>query len=186
MKVEKDVSKQIELVREALIEENKAAESRLQAEKTRSLLIQQHSKSIEAQLAERSRQVGELQVQLKDQSILSQQKVDELEGAIHTTEQRSSRVLFLVACGSTFIAIVGVGYFIHWIGANRIVTVSIVGGLLLFWFIAVRILGSRNDDIKEWPWFKKFAQSTVAAVITLIITIVGNAVWDVIKALFSK
>jgi hypothetical protein len=186
LSTEKDITKQIELVHEALIEDNKAAESRLQSERERSLLIQQYSKNIEAQLMERSQQVQALEAALKDQSSITAQKVDELSRVMRAKEQMSSRVRFLAESGSSLLAIAVIGYIIHWLGANRIAVVSTIGGLLVLWFIIVRFLGARRSDIKEWPLFRKFAQYTVVAVITLLFGIAGNAAWDGIKTLFTN
>lgn len=174
---EKDVSRQIELVREALIDENRAAEGRIQAEKARSLLIQQHSRAIETQLDERSRKVEELEARLKDQSNLTQQKDEELARLTRASEERASRTRFLMLSGLALIVAGGLGYLVHILIVDKTYLVTIDGCLLAAWFFGIRILGAKSRHISGWGWYKKFARAYLATVAALLLTMIGNALW---------
>ena len=97
LRVEDDIARQVELVREALIEENKRAEQRLGEEKLRASQLQQDGEKLQVQLSSATSEMQGLRTELERQraealeSKSAAQKTEEkLAAYIEQREQRAT------------------------------------------------------------------------------------------------
>ena len=191
LKVEDDIAKQVELVREALIEENKKTEQRLIAEKLRSSQLQQDGEKLHSEVqglkAELERQRAEA-----DESKAITKKTEETLAAHIRERNRSAAIQKFV---STWVAILISGGALMIFGlirlgadSQRLVTSSIV--LAIAWLLVADVAGRRTPAVKEWPLFAAFGRFRVWVYGTLLFGIflgmLGNAAWEGVKTLWSE
>jgi hypothetical protein len=190
--IEKDVSKQIELVREALIEENRLSETKLQSERARSAALHVQTKSLESQVADQSRQIESLRSQLQEQSSkavteasLAEQRRVEVNMLQRAARARTRRQLFCGAAGSTLWIIPFIWYVLDHYRANHILLGSVCGGIAMLWYVSFKLAGTNMEHISDWRPFVQFSRSSGAVISALLLAVAGNAAWDLLKKWFT-
>lgn len=191
--VEKDVSKQIELVREALIEENKISEVRLHTERARSAALQVQTKSLEAQVTDQTRQIEALQLQLQQESSqiaaqtsLAAARKEQLDNLILDRITRTQRAKFcaIAALSACFIPVAW--FLLANNGANHTISGTICGGGAMVWYLTFRFAGAKMQHIAKWALFERFANLSGTIILTMSLGIAANAAWDMLKKWFAE
>lgn len=202
LSLEKEVTRQIELVREALVEENRKADERVRTEVAKNRQIEQQSKQLESQLSNSLQNVEILKSDLA-QALQREKVAKESERAALEREQaaaediqrtserllqkereiehlrrRNHRLLFALPYCATLAAIVGATVYFH----GRFMSHPMVGSLcegagLLIWATGFTWLGSRIVAVKEWPLFERVQKAKLWLLLAIIGGVVGNAAW---------
>jgi len=190
--LEKDLTAQIELVKEALIEENRKAEERVIAEKARSAEIQQQSKSLEGRLAKSLQNEVALQTAL--QEALAREKAatesnerfarlerERADSQLALRERRRTRFLFtsvyvisLVVCLAAYVE------------AQRVfrqhLAIALMGAFaLVAWAVLFWRQGSRNKYVREWLPFRLVMAAKFWLALAILGGIIGNGAWEQFK-----
>jgi hypothetical protein len=175
-----DIQKQIELVREALIEENKRVESELQSAKG-------EVSNLRNELGTKGKRIGELE-----------NRVMQLEGKLEEgIKQETERkvlgefrqrwvilpliLILLVSAGLSYMvtSLVDVRFWQAFIGLYFL--------LLIPWAYLADRRGSRIPVIANWKPFsalRRFRLWVFGAIVTVTLAVLGNAIWEALKSLF--
>jgi hypothetical protein len=191
LKVEEDIAKQVELVREALIEENNKTEQRLIAEKLRSSQLQQDGEKLHTEVqglkAELERQRAEA-----DESKATVRKTEESLAAHIRERNRSSAIQrFVFRWIGILISAGAFGLFgLIRLGANSQMLATGFIVLAIGWLLFTDVAGRRIPAVREWPLFAAFGRFRVWVYSTLLFGIflgmLGNAAWDGAKNFWSE
>jgi hypothetical protein len=193
LRVEDDIARQVELVREALIEENKKAEQRLGEEKLRASQLQQDGEKLQVQLSSAASEMQGLRTELERQraeaveSKSAAQKTEEkLAAYIEQREQRAARQKFVLKwAGTLAVAFTAVLLALLSLGASpqMVFMGSVAVALAWLWF--ADHAGRRLAAVKEWPTFVAFGRFRVWVYGTLLAGVLACAAWDGAKYLWS-
>jgi hypothetical protein len=192
LSVEDDIARQVELVREALIEENKKAEQRLNEEKLRAAQLQQDGEKLQVQL---SSAVSEIQGLRKDlernrteaaaNKSAAQKTEEKLAAYIAAGERRTIRRNFALKwIGILVVTVAAALGGVRRFRARPQTTIAILGALAILWLWLADRAGRRSVDIKEWPPLVMLGRFRVWVYGTLLAGALGSAVWDGAKALW--
>lgn len=193
LRVEDDVAKQVELVREALVEENKKAEARLEEERLKGLKLQQIQENLQQQLSTATAEVVALKGALQEQEDANaqsiaekeriQRKLDEIEQKAQRAEQHRFVLLWsfllLATCALIWACLRASGATVKHTSA------AMAGGAVVWMFIAERA-GRRSPSVREWGPFQEFERLRLWVYGTLLAGALGNAVWDGMKYLWGN
>lgn len=203
--LEKEVTKQIDLVREALIEENQEANKRVRAEIAKNRRIEQQSQGLEVQLANIAQDVTLLKSNL-DQALERERAAKEAEGSalareraagedlerlrnkIRTREiesqrkrDRNLRIAFSVFYLGTLVIMVGAAFRLHPLFIRHVVAASgATAFAFLLWAFIFAWWGIKSDAIKDWQLFNQVLKAKRWLLLAIIGGIAGNAAWAVI------
>jgi hypothetical protein len=190
---EKDISKQIELVRDALIDENRLSEAKLQAERTRSAALQTQTKMLEGEVTNQSQQIDALQTQLQreisraqEQTVLALEIKSQVDKLILAKSEQVQRAKFCEIAALSACAIPAAWYMLAHFGASHTFLGTICGGAALVWYLVFRFVGARLQHVAKWPTFEKFSKHSGTVIFTLLAGIGTNAAWELLKKWFSN
>jgi hypothetical protein len=194
LRVEDDIARQVELVREALIEENKKAEQRLGEEKIRASQLQQDGEKLQVQLSSAASEMEGLRTELERQraeaveSKSAAQKTEEkLAAYIEHREQRTARQKFVLAwAGLLAVAVAAVVLGLLRVGAIRQTMSMGLAVLGLAWLWCADHVGRRLPAVKEWPPFVAFGHFRKWVYGTLLAGALASGAWDGAKSLWSE
>jgi hypothetical protein len=205
--LEKEITKQIELVREALIEENKRADERVRVEVAKNRKMEQQAKLLESRLTDHQEDVEGLksnfaQIMEREQSAREGERAallreeaakHDLDEAIAEIElqkseflrfrQRNQRLVFTLLYLGTFAGIIGGAVTVRlWFTRHVLAAAVLEGVALIVWATAFRWSGAKKDAIKDWGPFRRLMRAKIWLFLAIIAGIAGNAAW----ALLSK
>jgi hypothetical protein len=200
--LEKEVTKQIDLVREALIEENRKADERVRTEVAKSRQMELQSKELESQLTntlqdtaslksdlaearerERVAKDAERAALVREQAVAEDlqrinDKLVQREKESQRLRRRNHRAIFTALYFGTLIAVIGAALHSHSWFIQHVVVASLLETVaLLLWAIIFGWCGTRIDAIKSWAPFKWLMQAKLWLLLAVIAGIAGNAAW---------
>lgn len=189
LRVEDDVAKQVELVREALIDANKKAEARLEEERVRSSQLQHSQETLRTELSTSAAEVESLREALKQQELESkaehermQQKLRETEGKRRRTEQHRFALLWLSMLAVTATLLF---FGLSFAQANSKVTwVTIIIAVIGLMWVADET-GRKSVGVREWVPYERFSRLRRWITGILVVAPLGDAVWDGMKFLWG-
>jgi len=197
IKNEADVERQVELVKEALIEENLRATEAAEAARIKNLEYEQELQRKEAGLNQVSSNLQETRGEL-DKEKAGRQKLEEEIVAIRTeinNKEKANEVRFAKLKFSFWgLALPIIILIVIWLFSLMLffegikIALAITGVILFVWALVFNCLGSRNDAIAEIPMFKKFHSAIkwfkyILGVIML--GLITNALYDLICNIFK-
>lgn len=192
LRVEDDVAKQVELVREALVEENKRAEGRLEEERQRTQKLQQSQENLRTELSSANAEVEALKGALKTQEGATAesnaekeriyQKLAEIEQKAERAERHRFVLLWLLIL-VLICALIWVGMTIS--GDTTKHTLAAEAAGMGVWMVLAEWAGRRSVSISGWQPFKAFDRFRLWCYGTLLAGALGNAVWEGIKYLWK-
>ncbi len=193
LRVEDDIAKQVELVREALIEENKKTEQRLIEEKLRNSQLQQDGDKLQTQLSLAIASAHGLTTELERQraeaveSKLAAQRTEEkLAAYIRQGEWGSERQKFVaIWTGVLAVAVASLLFGLNRLAASPEVVVMVLAALAIAWLWFADHAGRRIVAVKEWLLFAAFGRFRVWVYGTLLAGALGSATWDGAKHLWN-
>lgn len=163
LRVEDDVAKQVAFVREALIEEIKKAEARIEEERVRSLQLLQSQERLQTQLTTATEEVELLRGALKQQETSAadsmaeqeriQHKLVEIEGKLNRIERQRFVALWL---GILLITCTAIGVGVYFAGATKKQLFAAVVGSAIGWMFLAERTGRKSSAIREWRQFQAF------------------------------
>lgn len=193
LRVEDDIAKQVELVREALIEENKKAEQRLNEERLRASQLQQDGEKLQVQLSSAVSEMQGLRTELERQRAeaaenrsAAQKTEEKLAAYIEQREQRTARQKFVVTwAGILAVAFAAVLVGLLRVGASPRTLVMSSAALVMAWLLFADHAGRRLASVREWPPFVAFGRFRVWVYGTLLAGVLASASWDGAKYLWT-
>ncbi len=193
LRVEDDIAKQVELVREALIEENKRAEQRLNEERLRASQLERDGEKLQAQLSSTVSKVEDLRKELECQRVevaegrSAAQKAEEtLAAYIAEGERRTTRQKFVFIWGGTlaltFVATpVGLVHF----ETRPQTTILSLASLVVVWVWFADRAGRHTVAVKEWRPFVVLSRFRKWVYGSLLAGVLASAAWDGVKNVWS-
>lgn len=204
--LENSVEGQIQLVKEALIEENKIAEERIRLEKAKSREIEEQYKSLEMRLAQSLGAVANLRADLQqttereraaqlaaDEAIHRERETGEkIERLIHEHEVmkdearqrrlRTRRIVFVACYAMTLVILLSADIAIRRFAPRHelLISAEVIVGML--WLFGFGWWGSENEAVKQWKPFLVAKKAKVWLLLAILGGIIGNAAWEMIKA----
>ena len=191
LSVEDDVAKQVELVREVLIEENKKAEQRLNEERARSGTLLQDSEKLRAELSRTISDVhllkGDLEIQRVDAETSkreAQETQRKLSQYIAEAESRSARTNFaLISLSAALVSCLGTAAVLWLLGYRTRAEVCGLAIVIMCWLFAVDRIGRSMPVIAVWKQYETLMHIRRWVYGSLITGAMGSALWDGIKEL---
>jgi ABC-type multidrug transport system fused ATPase/permease subunit len=190
--LEKDLTVQIELVKEALVEENRKAEERVIAEKARNIEMLQQSKSLEARLARSVDSERTLQAALQEALAREKTASEDNLRLVRLERERAdsqlaarlslrSRLLFT----STYITSLAL-CLVAYVEAQRVfgqhLAIALIGALVLAaWAALFWRQGSRAKYVRDWLPFRLVMAIKFWLILAIIGGIIGNGAWEQFK-----
>lgn len=190
--IEHNVSKQVELVREALIEENRKAEQRTEEARVRVQQLQASADLTQIQLTAARNEVNGLRSELEQQkheSIRSKAEAAEAEKkfALFIEERRRtrSRATFGLFC-FLFAALLvlsswAIIHHFH-LGARWSLSLTFIDAIL--WLSLTHWIGHKAGDVRGWPIFDKFLGFKSWIYSTVLTGLFICLLWDFIRAIW--
>jgi hypothetical protein len=193
MKLEEDISRQVELVREALIEENKKTEQRLAEIKARTQQLQQDTVSLQNQISLANAKVDGLQRELADQREATIRNKTEaldtrqkLEKMIDDSRRSNARRRFMVWNFVVFALMAATITYLAYNTNIQLSWIKIIVALVIFsWIWVIEKIGKRNTAIRDWRFAQAVFRFKTWIFGSLLVGILGSAGWDGIKYLYS-
>jgi hypothetical protein len=186
LKVEDDIARQVELVREALIEENKNIEQRLHEEKLRTSQLQHDGEKLHTQLTSAVSDVEGLRTELERQraeateSRSAAQKTNEkLVAYIGQRDRLAARQKFV----GTWVGILAVAFAVTFAGLlhfgvrPQLMAIGLAA-LATAWLWLTDHAGRRLAAVKDWPPFAAFRRFRGWVYGTLLAGVLASAAWD--------
>jgi len=194
LSAESDMEKQVQLVKEALIEEyqktyQKLKETVEEAESLKGKVVQKEV-TIQKLQQEMSSQKQELEEERKARKAL-EGKVQKLEERLRAEKEKQKRRKFIRNCLFTLVLLVGLlGTYV-----SRVLAKLVPGGFwwvapgiwslgLISWVWLIGLYGSKDSTIREWQPFRLFqkARKWLFGILGLILaTVISNIVWELLK-----
>lgn len=191
--VEHDVSKQVDLVREALIEENKKAEQRLEEARLRSQQLSQSTEGIQKDLALALAQVSGLRSELererngsakdREQANSTKKKLDDF---LEQRKSRNSRAKFVIA---SFLFLIGFvltsclsSWHFHYRARWLILSLMVI---LSIWLTLTHFVGIRLSATKDWDLFRRFLGFKTWVYSSVFAGLLVSLLWDALKSLWE-
>lgn len=207
LKVEEDVQKQVELVREALIEEHQQTEQKLRetSEKAARLENEVQTKAgtitaLEEMIDERTRRIADYETELTRERKASQsleEKMAKLESNLEKQQKqieeeglRKERRWFVTKCVAVAIVFMAAGFLLSVLGQTIVpwplwkIMVFTEGLLLMLWIGVIDYYGSGNPRITEWKVFMAFQKLKKFLFGGVGLGVLGNAAWDWLKRMW--
>jgi hypothetical protein len=203
--LQKEITEQIDLVREALIEENRQADERLRSEVAKNRQMEQQSKNAESQLSNSLQDLESLKLQLaqaqksvslsreaeraamerEEATALNLQRLNQVieqgESKSQQMRQRRSRALFGTLYAGALAAIIGGVLYWHSLITRHVFTSSITATVaLVAWASFFGWWGSSNGAIQDWAPFKLLIRVKMWLFLAIIAGVIGNAAWALI------
>jgi hypothetical protein len=194
LKVEQNVSRQVELIREALVEENRKVEQRAAEAKTRAQQLQQETEKLSNQLNCTTDEVQGLKSKLdRQQQEAAQNKAE--------AQQIKQKLATLIQEGARFRA--RTRFAIWHLGALATLVVAAMISVRLFevkspwisvgasalltaWIWITHHRGQQDRDLQEWVAIKALSRFKALVYGTILAGALGSAAWDGIKWYWSQ
>ena len=190
LKVEDDISKQVELVREALVEDNKRFEASLEEERNRALQLEKKQDGLATQLSCAAEKVESLEKTLKDQQKVAAEKqkdIESLETRLACAEEDAHRGRFIWVWASILVAVcllVTVG--LRRIGIQSKFIVLADAAVVILWLLAAEYAGGRTPAVAVWRPYLFLQRIRIAVYSVVLAPAIGNAAWDWLKAVLKN
>ena len=193
LSAESDMEKQVQLVKEALIEEyqktyQKLKETVEEAESLKGKVVQKEA-TIQKLQQEMSVQKKKLEEERKARKAL-ENKIQELEESLRVEKEKQKRRKFIRNCLSALVLLVGLLGTASWVLAKLTpvgfwsVALGIWSLGLIFWVWLIGLYGSKDFTIREWRLFRLFqkARKWLFSILGLIlVSVLSNIVWELLK-----
>ena len=207
LKVEEDVQRQVELVREALIEEHQQTEQKLKdtSEKAARLESEVQRKTdtitkLEEKIDEHTRRIADYETLLTHERKASQsleEKTAKLESNLEKQQKtieeeglRRARRWFVIKCVAALVLFLAVGVLVSVLGRTTVpwplwkIIVFIEGLLLILWIWAIDHHASGNPRMTKWRVFIAFQKLKKFLFGGVGLGVLGNATWDWLKQMW--
>lgn len=185
LRVEDDVARQVELVREALIEANKKAEARLEEERLRSSQLQHSQESLRTELSSSSAEVASLRGALQQQGDENKAELEQLQNKLREVEDKARRTeqhRFVLLWMSILVGTVVLLHFVLSFAkvSEKITSAAIVLTVIALMWAADKT-GNKSAGVSEWLPYQRFSRLRRWMNGLLVVAPFGNAVWDGMK-----
>jgi hypothetical protein len=213
LSVEKDVERRVELVKEALISRTEKLQSELAQENERVRAELKAAEEVSGRLERLAREqattIASLEQQARGQEsslsqantklleeVKSREKVEErlakIEEAVEKEGTRRRRILFSAVSLALVVVAIAAPCLLLWLPQSRWINwkteLAAWALALLLWAWIVGLLARRYGGVTAWGPFERFVsfrKALFAACGTVILGAIGNALWELIKALRS-
>ena len=192
LRVEDDVAKQVNLVREALVEENKKTEEQLDEEKLKGSQLQQARETLQTQLSSAITRIENLRAALEDQQVetaksrAAAQRADERLAFLEEAERQRERQRFvLVWLGMLAVVGASIIFGLTFVGTSRRLELAALAGGVLGWISLTERAGRQSVSVRGWLPFAVFERFRIWVYGPLLAGALGNAVWDGVKYIWN-
>jgi hypothetical protein len=193
LRVEDDIAKQVDLVREALIDENKRAEQRLNEERRRASQLQQDGEKLQVQLSSTASEIQGLRTELErhradaaESKSAAQKTEEKLASFIAAGERRGARRNFALRwVGILALAFAAAFVWLLRSDVRPQTAVITLGAIAVAWLWLADRAGRRAEAVKEWSPFLSLVRVRIWLYGTLLTGMLVSAAWDGAKYLWS-